>query len=158
MPWKNSSAIYLFSVLLGCAYSASGAPLPLDVMPAPAEVIVAPGLVPLTGHLEVEVRGAQDHRLAAAVARFESRWCALVVPVNGKQLPYRLVVHCAALGSAIPALGDDESYALQIEPTQATLDAATSVGAMHGLETFLQLPRHAPEGWFLSQVDDKGPA
>lgn len=36
-------------------------------------------------------------------------------------------------------MDEDESYKLAVTASGAELDAATNVGAMHGLETFLQL-------------------
>jgi hexosaminidase len=68
-----------------------------------------------------------------------------------------LVIETASTGSAIPKLGDDESYKLEISGSQARLNAPTTVGAMRGLETFLQLLEGDREGFYLPAVsiDDR---
>ena len=50
-----------------------------------------------------------------------------------------LRVECSSAGPAYPALRQDESYTLDIAPEGAVLKAPAVAGAMHGLETFLQL-------------------
>ena len=50
-----------------------------------------------------------------------------------------LTLKVAGPGGVVQDVNEDESYQLQITSSQATLTAATDVGAMHGLETFLQL-------------------
>jgi hexosaminidase len=54
-------------------------------------------------------------------------------------------------------LGEDESYALEISSAQATLRAPTVLGALHGLETLLQLLRSDAGGWYLpeAKIDDR---
>ena len=39
----------------------------------------------------------------------------------------------------MPSLGENESYHLEVTPTHALLTAPNPLGAMHGLQTFLQL-------------------
>ena len=151
MPRKNSFATCLFSALAGLAAHAAGAPLPLDVMPAPAEVRVSGGRMPAAGKLLVAVSGASDARLDAAVARAEARWQSRVA-AGGYLAPVRLVIERASAGEAVPTGAEDESYTLDVGAGQVTLKAQTSLGAMHGLETLLQLPRLEREGWFLPLV------
>jgi hexosaminidase len=68
-----------------------------------------------------------------------------------------LVIETASTGSAIPKLGDDESYKLEISGSQARLNAPTTVGAMRGLETFLQLLEGDRDGFYFPAVsiDDR---
>jgi hexosaminidase len=160
MPRKNSSAICLFSALAAMAMQARGGPLPLDVMPAPADVLVKQGLFPIKGLLMVGVSDGSNRGVANAIARVQSRWLVLTTPYPTKETVttgYKLVVQWSEKGAAVPSLGDDESYALELGPTQATLKSTTPLGAMHGLETFLQLPVREPGGWYLPQVtiDDR---
>jgi hexosaminidase len=44
---------------------------------------------------------------------------------------------------------DDESYKLEVTPQGATLTAATPLGALHGLQTVLQLLQLGPDGFFV---------
>jgi hexosaminidase len=46
-------------------------------------------------------------------------------------------------------IGGDESYNLTITPKNIRLDAPSTIGALHGLETFLQLVQHGQAGFFL---------
>ena len=53
--------------------------------------------------------------------------------------PATLTLHVASPGEAVQGVGEDESYKLTVTTTSADLTAPTDVGAMHGLETYLQL-------------------
>jgi hexosaminidase len=63
-----------------------------------------------------------------------------------------LSIECAALGSAYPKLGEDESYSLEVGTQHATLKANTALGALRGLETVLQLVSANQDGYFLPLV------
>ena len=52
----------------------------------------------------------------------------------------------------MPALGEDESYSLKVSDKQAILKASNAVGAMRGLETFLQLLSGDHNGHFVPAV------
>ena len=59
-----------------------------------------------------------------------------------------LRVTCSGRSSAAyPALGEDESYTLDITPDGASIKAVTIDGAMHGLETFAQSIQPGPDGF-----------
>ena len=60
-----------------------------------------------------------------------------------------LVVQTSRAGARIPSLDEDESYSLEVNGKQARLIAPTVVGALRGLETFLQLVQGDREGYFL---------
>jgi len=53
---------------------------------------------------------------------------------------------------AILKLGEDESYQLTVTDSGAQLTAPNSLGALHGLETFLQLVRITPDGFVAPAV------
>jgi hexosaminidase len=52
----------------------------------------------------------------------------------------------------VQALGEDESYRLQVEATAVQLDAPNPLGILHGLQTFLQLVRPAADGFAIDAV------
>ena len=85
--------------------------------------------------------------LAPAVKRFLSRvWQQTgVFPSPSGSTP-TLAIACAPC-TASPVLGEDESYTLDVTPTGAALKSATLSGALHGLETFLQLIQPGAEGF-----------
>ena len=49
-------------------------------------------------------------------------------------------------------VADDESYRLEVSATGAVLSAPTPLGALHGLQTFLQLVHVTPSGFAVSAV------
>src|SRR5919107_1717797 len=63
----------------------------------------------------------------------------------------------AATGHAVPSVEEDESYTLDVTDKQAALRAPTVVGALRGLETFLQLLAGDREGFYVPavQINDK---
>lgn len=61
-----------------------------------------------------------------------------------------LIIQVKQKKEAIP--GGDESYTLTITPQNIHLDASATAGALHGLETFLQLVQHDKQGFFLPAV------
>ena len=63
-----------------------------------------------------------------------------------------LVVEAGGPGRAMPAVEEDESYSLEVTERQATLRAPTVVGALRGLETFLQLLDADRDGYFVPAV------
>jgi hexosaminidase len=58
-----------------------------------------------------------------------------------------LVVTTDHASKPVQELGEDESYTLEVTPTGAKLHAATPLGTMHGLQTFLQLVSITADGF-----------
>ena len=58
-----------------------------------------------------------------------------------------MTVKTAAADDAALELGENESYHLEVTSTNALLTAPNPLGAMHGLQTFLQLVTITPEGF-----------
>jgi len=63
-----------------------------------------------------------------------------------------LVIHCEGPGKDTPAVGENESYNIDITRRQALLKAPTVVGALRGLETVLQLLAANRNGYYLPGV------
>src|SRR5215468_5180908 len=53
----------------------------------------------------------------------------------------------------VQEIGEDESYRLDVTSSAATLKAPTTLGAMRGLQTFLQLVQITPAGFALPAVE-----
>jgi hexosaminidase len=53
----------------------------------------------------------------------------------------------------VQELGEDESYSLEITPAGAKLDAATPLGIMRGLQTFLQLVQTTSDGFAVPAIE-----
>lgn len=128
-----------------------------NLMPVPASVNWNAGRLPVTSALSVAVRGQTDERLRKyifrAMRRIEGRTVLeLSRELSGDPSAATLVIETRSTGSAIPKLGDDESYSLDITEKQAKLTAPTTVGAMRGLETFLQLLEGDKDGFYFPGV------
>jgi hexosaminidase len=126
-------------------------------MPVPASVRFNSGRLPVNKSFSVAVRGPADARLQAAIDRLLRR-------IEGRtvlELPRApaadaaaatFVVESGGAGKAVPSVEEDESYTLEVSDRQAVLKSANSVGALRGLETFLQLLDSDREGYFIPSV------
>jgi hexosaminidase len=118
------------------------------VMPLPVKMTPGTGRFPIDNGFQITFSGASDARLEAAAARATARLSRQTgIPFIGPRGTAALRVECAAKGPDTPTLGEDESYTLDIAPDSAVLKAPTVAGAMHGLETFLQLVEPAAGGF-----------
>ena len=117
----------------------------LNLMPLPRSVTRGTGSLNLSTNFNAGFAGQHDARLDAALDRFLNRLDRQCGEVRRSQYmskdatSFMLTLKVAGPGGAVQGLDEDESYQLQITSSQATLSAATDVGAMHGMETFLQL-------------------
>jgi len=105
-----------------------------NLMPWPAKISMGEGYLPL-GHLRITITGSSDPRLASGVSRFLAR-----IPkaeAGSPETPFS--IRCDRDGNPVQELGEDESYRLDVTPERVQLTAATPLGVLHGLETFLQL-------------------
>ncbi len=125
---------------------------PIALMPVPAHLHSGNGQLVIDPSFTIAVNGKGDGRLERAVSRFadQLRIETGMLPINIKMVgaePATLVVHADRASKEIPELGEDESYTLEITSASAKLNAPTTLGAMHGLQTFLQLVESTPAGF-----------
>ena len=128
-----------------------------NLMPVPASVRFNSGRLAVNKTFSVAARGHMDARLQAAVERFLRRLEGRTVMELQRGLAAdaggaALVIEAVGAGRAVPSVEEDESYSLEVSDRQATLKAATTVGALRGLETFLQLLDGDREGHFVPAV------
>ncbi|HKZ03468.1 MAG TPA: beta-N-acetylhexosaminidase N-terminal domain-containing protein, partial [Pyrinomonadaceae bacterium] len=150
---------HLFPVLLfACASLVTAQEIRKhNLMPVPAAVEFHAERLAIDGSFKVAIRGHSDSRLQSAIARFvkrlEGRTVLSFAPgLAADDQMTALVVHCEGPGKDIPALGEKESYRLDITSRQAILSAPTVVGALRGLETILQLVDSDQRGYYLPGV------
>ena len=128
-----------------------------NLMPVPASVEWKNGRLNVAKNFSVAVKGQIDERLRSYIFRVVRRLEARTVMEMSREFSSdsenaTLLIEARSTGSAIPSLGDDESYDLRISGTQARLTSPTTVGAMRGLETLLQLLEGDKDGFFFPAV------
>jgi hexosaminidase len=133
------------------------APGQLNLMPVPASVQLQPGRLAITNAFSVATKGYADDRLRGGIARMTRRLAGrtvITLPLDlaADENTATLVVQTERAGAPIPSLDEDESYSLEITDKQARLAAPTVVGALRGLETFLQMLQSDRDGYYLPAV------
>lgn len=128
-----------------------------NLLPVPASLQFKEGRLPITAQFTVAVRGHNDARLQAGIERMARRLDARTGLTFKRGLAQdaaaaTLVITCQNAGKTIPAVDEDESYTLDSNGPQAVLSAPTVVGALRGLETFLQLLSGDKDGYFIPAV------
>jgi hexosaminidase len=133
-----------------------------NLMPVPASVRFGAGRLAVDKSFIVAAKGHVDERLRAgidrAVRRLEGRTVIeMARGLAGEAAAATLVIECRGPGRAVPSVEEDESYTLEVTDRQAMLSAPTVVGALRGLETFLQLLEGDRAGHFIPavQIQDK---
>jgi len=151
-------AILVILILCSVFVSASASePRPLSLMPMPAEVQTKTGQLLIDTSFTVGISGHSDLQLQRAVERFldNLRRQTGMPPLDMKvtdAAQAKLVVHSEHASKAAQELGEDESYSLEVSPSGAKLDAATPLGIMRGLETFLQLVQTTSDGFAVPAI------
>jgi hexosaminidase len=158
LPWAT-----IVIVIFVCAINAQNptpnmiSPARLSLMPIPASVQLQPGRLQITSGFTVATRNFSDDRLRAAIARMLRRLegrTVLTLPADltTDEAAATLVIQCERAGETIPSLNENETYSLEINDKQARLVAPTVVGALRGLETFLQLLQGDRDGFFMPAI------
>jgi hexosaminidase len=151
--------LFCFAVLL-CSSEASAQEQPrLNLMPLPASVQTGRGSLRIDSSFSVALSGHSEARLDRAVQRFLRQLARETgLPLSAKtSSKATLAIHTDHASKEIQELGEDESYALEVSPDGAKIEAATPLGAMHGLQTFLQLVEVSPDGFAAPgvKIEDK---
>jgi hexosaminidase len=141
--------LFVFALL---APEFTGAQQPaLNLMPIPASMQAGSGNLRVDSSFSVALTGHTEPRLERGVERFLHQLAlqtGLLVnskPVNSAQAT--LVVHTDHASKEIQEVGEDESYVLEVTSSGARLNAPTPLGALHGLQTFLQLLDVSSDGF-----------
>jgi hexosaminidase len=116
----------------------------LNLIPIPLSVKIETGNLVLDSKFHAGIDGTHDSRLDAALDRFLQRLdreCGGTrrAQAEGGANAANMLIKVAGPGRAVQSVDEDESYSLTVTPQTAVLAAATDVGAMHGMETLLQL-------------------
>ena len=122
----------------------------LAIMPMPAHLTQGQGQLKIDSNFTVGLEGYKDPRLQSARIRFISALSRQTGIPYHDQAPAgepTLVVKTSGPSAAVQRVREEESYHLEVTPEHALITAANPLGAMHGLQTFLQLVNITPEGF-----------
>lgn len=142
--------ILVFCALIYPAMTTAQQPA-LNLMPLPAGAQSGAGSLGVDSSFSVAFTGHTEPRLERAGERFLrqlARQTGLPLALKpAKTAKATLVIQADHASKEIQEVGEDESYVLEVTATGAKLTAPTPLGAMHGLQTFLQLVDVAPGGF-----------
>ncbi len=142
--------------LSGLGFSQTGTS---NLMPVPSEVKFSDGKYRLESTFRVAITGNPDERIYGYATRVLRRldgrtglfFAQDYLSVKDNDPQASLLIHVERPGKVV--LGEDESYHLSVAGNQVKLNAVTDIGAMRGLETFLQLLNADEQGYYLPFVE-----
>ena len=142
MKYASFAVVLMLSIPV---IAVEGSPT-LNLMPVPAQLELGEAGVEIGPNFSVTIEGAgATPRLRGGVQRMLRRLSdrsalffdnSTFLQLEGRSLA-SMVVTANREGKLV--LGEDESYRLTITPDGIALQAATDIGALRGIETFLQL-------------------
>jgi hexosaminidase len=154
--WMQALSVMTLAVLLCAARTNAQGQSQLNLMPAPAHVQLGNGSLRIDSSFAVALTGHTEARLDHAVQRFQRQLSLqTAIPFPAKAPPSSkstLEIHTDHASKEVQEPGEDESYILKVTPDGATLTAATPLGVLHGLQTFLQLVEVSPEAFSVPAV------
>lgn len=137
---------FVICLVLSIQVAAAEGPPTLNLMPVPAQLELGEASIEIGPEFSVTIEGeGGTPRLRGGVGRMLRRLSdrsalffdnSTFLQLKGRSMA-AMVVTADRAGEL--ALGEDESYRLTITSDGIALQAATDIGALRGLETFLQL-------------------
>jgi hexosaminidase len=126
----------------------------LNLMPMPASVQQGSGQMPITQAFSASLTGSHEAALDAEVQRFVQQLSRQTgIPFRPPAgTPAVLEIHADHGRDAVQKLEEDESYELVVADSGAKITAATPLGAIHGMQTFLQLVAISAAGFSVPAV------
>jgi len=129
----------------------------LNLMPLPTQVALGSGQLVIDPSFTLGISRHSDPRVERSLEIFlENLRRQTGIPALDLKLvdsaQAKLIVHADHANKPVQEVGEDESYSLQVTSANAQLNAATPLGVMRGLQTFLQLVQIAPQGFAVSAV------
>jgi hexosaminidase len=150
-PWIQGLCVSVLTVFVCPVRSNAQQQRPLNLMPTPASARSGTGQLAVDSSFSVGVTGHDDARLERAVQRFLrqlGRQTGLILSAKpADAAKATLVIHTDHDSKPVQELGEDESYTLEITATGGKLTALTTLGTLHGLQTFLQLVDVSADGF-----------
>lgn len=128
-----------------------------NLMPQPSSVTATSGSFVLTPQFRAVTTHFDNSRLDGAIHRTilqlrQRTGLPLSVETTPTGTDAPLTVDVQGAGEVIQSVNEDESYSLSVTSAGAHIEAATVVGAMHGLETLVQLVQPSGSEYVLPVV------
>jgi len=144
-PFTRSFVVCGLLIIGGTAFAANGLP---PMMPMPAHTEAASGVLVLDRGLDLRLGGPASPRLKPALERLNTAWGRRfdILARKGSPAPV-FEINYKSSSPEFPALGEDESYTLEIDASGLRLSAATDLGVLRGLVTLTQLPQQVGPAW-----------
>ena len=149
--------VFLLAALNANAAASPPAGFVNSLMPQPAELHVGTGEFVIREQLAVGITGFDNAIIDAAVQRamkqLRSRTGIPLTATVTKDTAAQLTLQVDGPGEPIQSVAENESYRLLVTPDKVHLSAPTWVGALHGLQTLLQLVQTSGDGYSFPAVD-----
>jgi hexosaminidase len=151
----QNARLQVLGILVVCALSYPAMTIAqqpaLNLMPLPANAQPGTGSLVVDSSFTVSFTGYTEPRLERAGERFLrqlARQTGLPLSLKTPKTPKAtLVIQIDHAGKEIQEVSEDESYILDVSTASARIRASTPLGAIHGLQTFLQLVDVSPGGF-----------
>lgn len=159
MKNRKIAQLILFFVLMNCLFVYGQKAIDrLNLMPWPQKVELTGGKYRLDSTFTAIVSGNPADRIYPAASRMLRRLSARTgfffsqdyITPNTKDRYPSMIIHVNKPGKV--RLFENESYKLLIDRNGIELDAETDIGALRGIETFLQLLSADKEGYYFPDV------
>jgi len=142
---------------VGEAWAQSKSAFTNTLMPMPAKISAHAGELTLTPDFRLSASGFRNRRLESGLQRLRTRLeyatgLTLSRELTAIDKAVSLEVRVQSAGQEPQSVNEDESYALKVTAVGATIDAPTVVGALRGMETFLQLIQGGSNGYYIPAV------
>jgi len=121
----------------------------------PAHVAQGEGQFLIDGSFGISLNGTTDPMVVSATRRFVATLSRETgMPLSAEVKPNQPSFTISTTGAVKPVLqlGEDESYHLVVTASHVQLTAPNPLGALHGLQTFLQLVKITPQGFAVPVV------
>lgn len=126
----------------------------LDLMPWPQNINLTDDTFALTKNFKVNITGNPNPRIFLGATNFLRRLDGRTglfleqafVTKNNEVPTAELQINCIRNGKV--GLNEDESYTIDIQSNKIMINAATDLGALHGLETLLQLLQNTSTSYY----------
>jgi hexosaminidase len=131
-----------------------------NVIPYPFKVIQNEGVFRVNSEFSIALQSTQDDKiLEDAANRFAFRLrCKTLAYLKQERVSLNQTFNNARMSvqvksKAVPSIGVDESYVLSVTPESIILKSNTTIGALRGFETLLQMVSADKDGYFIPATE-----